>query len=255
MTQYQTGADALAALNASTDGGSSNSFTKLKSGASFNVRVMSAADLSVYYGYGIYKEVDTFVAESPCTLNEKGFPKSNLTVWDKASDYYSKLAQAETNNDKQKELKAQASRYRGSRRFILGFIDLDTGTPIVIDFSHKQALGIHAVIKKNEAKLGKKAFELEKTGSGKDTVVTLSVLDLDDLDDKQQANFAKWDGKEFDKSLFEGLLFVADEAKQIENLTTAKFDVSLIGYDDAPSTQSETSDETSGEEESEELPF
>lgn len=250
MTQYQTGADALAALNASSDGGSSNSFTKLKSGGSFNVRVMSAADLSVYYGYGIYKEVDTFVAESPCTLNEKGFPKSNLTVWDKASDYYSKLAQAETNQDKQKELKAQASRYRGSRRFILGFIDLDTGTPIVIDFSHKQALGVHAVIKKNEAKLGKKAFELEKTGSGKDTVVTLSVLDLDDLDDKQQANFAKWDGKEFDKSLFEGLLFVADEAKQIESLTKAGFDVSLIGY----SAATETGEDTPNEDE-EPLPF
>lgn len=250
MTQYQTGADALAALNASSDGGSSNSFTKLKSGGSFNVRVMSAADLSVYYGYSIYKEVDTFVAESPCTLNEKGFPKSNLTVWDKASDYYSKLAQAETNQDKQKELKAQASRYRGAQRFALGFIDLDTGTPIVIDFSHKQALGVHAVIKKNEAKLGKKAFELEKTGSGKDTVVTLSVLDLDDLDAKQQANFAKWDGKEFDKSLFEGLLFVADETKQIENLTKAGFDVSLIGYSAAIGTGEDTPNE-----DEEPLPF
>lgn len=253
MTQYQTGADALNALTASNEGGGSGlEFTQLKSGGNFKVRVMGVADLITFRSYGIYKQISSFVAKVPSVYSAKGFPESNLTPWDKASEHYSKLAfDAEGDADKQKELRAEASKYRGKQRFALGFIDLDTGTPIIIDLSKKQAQAVHTVIKKNEKKLGTKAFELEKTGSDTSTQVIMSPLDLDDLTDKQQAKFSEWDDKSFDMSLFEGLLYEADEAEQIRLLTQAGFDISLIGLGDAPSTQNETGEDTPEEE----LPF
>lgn len=254
MTQYQTGADALAALTATNEGGSSGmEFTSFKSGGNFKVRVMGAADLITFRSYGIYKQINSFVAKTPSIYSAKGFPESNLTPWDKASEYYSKLAfDAEGDADKQKELRAEASKYRGKQRFALGFIDLDTGTPIIIDLSKKQAQAVHTVIKKNEKKLGTKAFELEKTGSDTSTQVIMSPLDLDDLTDKQQAKFAEWDEKAFDPQLFEGLLYEADETEQLRLLTQAGFNTALIGYGDATPTQNETGDNIPDEED---LPF
>lgn len=254
MTQYQTGADALAALTATNEsGGSGMEFTSFKSGSNFKVRVMGAADLITFRSYGIYKQISSFVAKTPSVYSAKGFPESNLTPWDKASEYYSKLAfDAEGDADKQKELRTEASKYRGKQRFALGFIDLDTGTPIIIDLSKKQAQAVHTVIKKNEKKLGTKAFELEKTGSDTSTQVIMSPLDLDDLTDKQQAKFAEWDGKAFDPQLFEGLLYEADETEQLRLLTQAGFNNALIGYGDATPTQIETGDKIPDEEE---LPF
>jgi hypothetical protein len=56
------------------------------------------------------------------------------------------------------------------------------------------------------------------------------VFDLDeDLDDKERANFAKFEGAEFDMSLFDGLLYEADDAEQVDNLVKAGFDPALIG--------------------------
>lgn len=229
MTLYQTGADALNALQQTNDGGSDKQFTSFKSGSSFKVRVMSAADLMVFRSYGVFKQVNSFVAKEPSQYNAKGFPQSNLTVWDKASEFFAKQAFETDDKDKQLELRNEAYKYRGKERFALGFIDLDTGAPIVVDLSKKQALTVHSVIKKNEAKLDKKAFELEKTGSGTSTTVMLSPIDLDDLNDKQAENFAKFDGQAFDHDNFNGILYEADTDEQIKLLGQAGFDVSLIG--------------------------
>ncbi|MGY3188764.1 hypothetical protein [Lysinibacillus sp. TE18511] len=244
MTQNNTGMDALAALYSGGDDSSDNSFTPFKSGSTFRVRALGIRDLKPYYNYGIYKVINSFVAENPSTLNQNGFPESNLTVWDKATEYYQKQANAEKDATKKEALKKSAALYRGSTKFIMGFIDLDTGLPIVIDVTKPQGQAIHKVLMKNEAKLGKKAFEIEKTGASTNTVCSASVLDLDDLTEKQQANFDKWDGKPFDHSLFNGLNFLADEAKQIEFLTKAGFDVTKIGY-----SISETGEDTPTEEE------
>lgn len=231
LTQNNAGLDAITALYAGGDDSSDNSFTPFKSGSTFRVRALGIRDLKPYYNYGIYKEVNSFVAENPSGLNQNGFPESNLTVWDKATEFYQKQANAEKDETKKTALKKSASRYRGTTKFIMGFIDLDTGLPIVIDVTKPQGQAIHKVLMKNEAKLGKKAFEIEKTGASTNTVCSASVLDLDDLSEKQLANFEKWDEREFDHKLFNGLNFVADEAKQIELLTKANFDVKLIGYE------------------------
>ncbi|AZU61028.1 hypothetical protein [Neobacillus mesonae] len=235
MSQFQSGADALNALNATNEGGGNKAeFASFKTGTSYKVRVLGTADLIRFYSYGIFKKVNSFVAKNPSVKNPKGFPVENLTPWDLAWKHYQDLkfkAADAGNADKEKEYGELAYQFKAKERYALGFIDLATGDHIIIDLSKKQAQAVHAVIKKNEKKLGKVAFELSKTGSGQQTTVMLSLLfDLDeDLTDKERENFAKYEGKAFDMALFDGLLYEADEKEQVENLVAAGFDISLIG--------------------------
>lgn len=244
MANYTTGAEALQALTATAEGNASQSFAPFKSGSSYKVRVMGAADLITYFGYSIFKVVNTFVAESPSKLNGNGFAETNLTLWDKASAHYMQLAFAEKDDKKAEELKAEARLYRGKLRFIIALIDLDTGTPIYLDLSKQQAQNVFNVIGKASAsgKLDKKAFEIEKNGASTSTTVTLSQLDLDELNDKQQANYEKV-GESFSGYIYEGLLYEADEAKQAEFLKQADFDLALIGYGDKPAQSAPTEED------------
>lgn len=229
MAKYQGGADALDALE-TEKGGSGIEFYSLKSGTSVKVRALGLRDMIRFRSYGIYKKVNSFVAEEPSTYSDKDYPKSNLTPWDKAFEYYSNLAFEEKNEKVQKELRQEGRKYLGKDRYALGFVNLETGMPIIIDFSKKQARTVHGAMKKNEKKLDKKAFEIEKSGSGTDTVVSATPLDLDDLNEKEAKHFAAQDGKEFDMELFDDVLYVADEQEQVELLAEGGFDVSLIGY-------------------------
>lgn len=250
MTNFTSGVDALNSLTAINEGTTSSEFTSLKSGTSFKVRALGIADLIAFRSYSVYKQVNSFVAKEPSIYSAKGFPQSNLTFWDKASEFYSKQAFETEDKDAQLELRNEAYKYRGKERFALGFIDLDTGTPLIVDLSKKQALAVHAVLKKNEAKLDKKAFELEKNGTGTATTVLLSPIDLDELTDKQSANFDKQNGKQFDHTLFNGILYEADETEQLQFLTQAGFDVSLIG-----ASKTESNEAAGDGIAEEELPF
>lgn len=230
MAKYTGGEDALNALE--TEKAGDAEFYSLRSGTDVTVRVMGLRDMIRFRSYGIYKVINSFVAENPSTYSDKGFPKSDLTPWDEAFDYYSKLAFDEENEKVQKELRQEGRKYLGKDRFALGFIDLSNGLPIIIDLSRKQALSVVGTFKDvdSKGKLDKKAFKIKKSGSGTDTIVTASTLDLDDLDDKQAANFAKYDGEKFNMDLFGDILYTADEKEQVELLAQAGFDVSLIGY-------------------------
>lgn len=225
-TNYTSGTDALDALNATNEGGSGAEFTSFKSGSSFFVKVLGTADLISFFSYGIYKQVNSFVAANPSKKSKAGYPVENLTPWDRAWKYHKDLSQDFNDHHGQ-----EAGKYRAKQRFAMGFIDLDTGEPIIIDVSKNQAQAVHGAIKKYEKRLDKLAFELSKTGEGTGTVVSLTpVIDMEeDLTDKQRANFAKAPA-EFDMKIFDGLLFEIDEAEQVKLLTQAGFDVSLIGY-------------------------
>lgn len=229
----QIGLGALAGLESNTEETSSGSFAKFSSGTSYKVRVVGVEDVASFQNYGIFKEVNSFVAKNPATVNERGFAVDNLTVWDKASKFlYDKAAKA-TTEAQAEELRKEAGKYRAKTRAIMAFIDLDTNLPIFVDVSQAQFKVIYGVITKNAKKLDKKAFELEKSGSGTSTTVSLTMLDLDDEDDiteKQRENFKSWDGKSIDPSGFEGLNYEADEAQQIAFLRQGKFDPALIGY-------------------------
>jgi hypothetical protein len=249
LAKYQGGSDALDALETEKSG--DIEFYSLRSGTSVKVRVMGLRDMIRFRSYGIFKVINSFVAENPSKYSDKDYPKSDFTPWDLAFNHYSDLAFEEENEKVQKELRAEGRKYLGKDRYALGFINLETGLPIIIDFSKKQAKSVHGVFKKNEKKLGTKAFEIEKSGSGTDTVVTATSLDMDDLTDKERKNFDKYDGKEFDMNLFDDILYVADEKEQVELLAQAGFDVSLIGYS---AEGGEAPSETEGDS-NDDLPF
>lgn len=232
MSNYSAGMDALDALNASTEVGGGAEFTSFKTGSTFYVKVLGTASLISFYSYGIFKVINSFVAEKPSKKSKAGYPVGDYTIWDRAWLYHKDLSQDFNDHHGQ-----EAGKYRAKQRFAMGFFDLTTGAPIIVDVSKAQAQAIHAIITKNEKRLGKFAFELSKNGSGTSTTVSLSpVMDFDDdLTPEQQANFAKAP-EEFDMTLFDGLLFEVDEAEQIKLLTQAGFDVKLIGL--SPATDS-----------------
>ncbi|WP_026593033.1 hypothetical protein [Bacillus sp. UNC437CL72CviS29] len=240
MAQFKKGAAALGALNTQSEGGSTLSaeFAKFNVGTTYKVRVLGTEDLIQFFSYGIFKKVNSFVAKNPSVRNEKGFVESNHTAWDLAAQFhYDEAKKLEEGGADQKVIddkKNEAYKYVGKERYALGFINLEDSKEIIIDLSRNQAKEVYAVIAKYEKKLGRLAFELSKTnatGLAKDTKITLTpFIDMEeDLTDKERANFAKWDDKEFNAKLFDGLLFEADEKTQIENLVAAGFDISKIG--------------------------
>jgi hypothetical protein len=237
MSQFKKGAAALNALTSQSSGNSPTSeFTKFKSGTTLKVKVKGTEDIMQYFGYGVYKKVNTFVAKNPSVRNERGYVVENPTPWDRASQYYYDLAkEAEAKGAPEsevKELRQEGYKYAGKERYAMGFFDLTTGKDIVVDLTKNQALAVYEIIVKYEKKLDKIAFELSKTGARNEAKVTLTpIIDMDeDLTDEERKNFESAIGKPFNHALFDGLLYEADEKEQIENLVAAGFDISLIGY-------------------------
>lgn len=261
MANYSSGIDALNALTETNEGGAGGAeFSSLANGAKFKVRAFGLIDFIQFYSYGIYKKVNSFSAATPSVKDKNGFAVANLTPWDKASEYYMKLAFAakEAGDEKKYEdLKKDAALYRAKKRFAFGFVDLATGEPVFFDISQKQGQAVHTILTKNEKKLGKVAFELEKIGSSTNTSALLSVLSLDEEDaevnHRERENFAKYNGKEFDKTLFDGLVYEISDAEQLTLLTQAGFDIALIGASKAESSTEETAGGIEIDEES--LPF
>lgn len=233
MTEVVYGLDAINALNdeGGAGGGNGPEFTSFKSGTTFKVKVLGLQDLVTVHTYSIYKKVHSFSAEKPSKKSAKGYPIGDYTPWDKAWKYHKDLS--EDWNDSHGQ---EASKYKPNQRFAFGFIDLETGEPIIIDLSKKQAQAVYPVIKKNEKKLDKKYFELSKTGKETSTVVMLSAEDLDDLNEKERKNFDNAP-KEFDKELLQNVFVTKTEEEQVQLLKDAGFDVSLIGYDAGTTTE------------------
>ncbi|MEW9697996.1 hypothetical protein [Paenibacillus sp. SI8] len=229
------GADAVNSAVTNDGGAKDSPIVSLKSGTSYKVGVKSVADVAEYYGYSIFKKVNTFVPKNPASRNAKGFVTGNATVWDRAAEsLYTEADAAKDAGASEadvKKLTDEAYLYRGKPRFLRAFYDLDSGKDIVVDLSPKQEKTIKAVIQKYANKLGKIAFELSKTGESTSAVVALSpIIDMDeDLTDKQRENYAKLGASPFDMESLETCLYVADEAEQIKNLVIAGFDIGRLG--------------------------
>lgn len=223
---YTTGLDAMALLNGGTEGGGhTNKFTSFKSGDTRIVKVINFGDFIAAQTYSVFKRVNTFSPEVPPKLSAGGYPTADLTPFDKAWKYHKDLSKSMGD-----EHSIEAGKYRIKPRFAIGFYDLETKENIVIDFSKTQAKDIVGVIKKFENRLGKKAFELEKTGTGTNTKLSFTPLDLEDLTEAQLDAFEN-SPKSFDKTLFENLYFVQNEQQMIESLQSVGFDPKLIGYE------------------------
>lgn len=204
------------------------------SGTTLKVRVKSKEDSVEYYGYGLFGKVNTFVPKEPAERNAKGYITANPTPWDRAAQLLYDDAKAEKdagNEAAAEKIRAQAYLLKGKPKYLVGFGSLETGEDIVVDLTPKQAASVFATIEKYAKKLGTMAFELSKTGSSTNTVVTLSpIIDMDeDLTEEERKNFAKAGETPFDFAVFESCLYVADEAEQVKNLVIAGFDIGRLG--------------------------
>lgn len=218
------GLDAVNALSDEGTGGNGTEFTSFKSGVTLKVKVLSTQDLSTEYVYGIYNQVNSFAADTPSKKSAKGYPIANYTAWDKAWKYHKDLSE-----DWNDEHGQEAGKYRAKQRFAFGFIDLETGEPIIIDLSKKQAQTVYPVIRKNENRLNKKYFEISKQGSGTSTVVMMSAEDIDELNATERKHFDNAPEK-FDEQSLKDVWVRKNEEEQVELLVKAGFDISLIGY-------------------------
>ncbi|WP_232696137.1 hypothetical protein [Brevibacillus daliensis] len=253
------GSEAAAAATAEKDKKSS-AIVSFNAGTTLKVRVKSVTDTAEYYGYGVYNKVNTFVPKQPAERNAKGFITANPTVWDRAADHYYGLAKAaKDRGDETEEKKAKdaAYLYKGKPRYLIGLGSLESGKDIVVDLTAKQGKTVIAAMQKYEKKIDKVAFELSKSGSSTDTVVSLTpILDMDeDLTDAERANFDKTGENPFDFALFDDCLYLADEEEQTKNLVVAGFDIGLIGLTIGAAAQTADTDDKPIEITDEDLPF
>ena len=238
------GEDALNALNTESGGGNNNEFASFKSGTKYFVKVLGTADIMSFHSYGIFKQVNSFVAKNPSKKTPTGYPVENLTPWDKAWKYHKDKSKEWTD-----EHGIEANKYRPKQRFAMGFYDLTSGDYIVIDLSKNQAQTINSTINKFAKRLDKMAFELTKEGQGTSTTVSLTpvMFPEEDLTDEQRKNFEEAP-EEFDKSRFEGILYEMDDDEMIEKLVDVGFDVTKIGLD-KPKKDDKEDDKEEGEPE------
>jgi hypothetical protein len=227
------GAEAVESAQAEKDTKSSV-IAPFSSGTTLKVRVKSKLDSVEYYAYSVFGKVNTFVPKEPAERNAKGYITANPTVWDKAADLiYADAKAAKDSGDEAgaEKIRNVAYQLKGKAKYLVGLGNLADGTDIVVDLTPKQAAGIFATIAKYEKKLATMAFELSKSGSSTNTVVTLSpIIDMDeDLTPEERANFAKCGENPFDFELFEDCLYVADEVEQTRNLVIAGFDIGRLG--------------------------
>src|SRR5690625_4374001 len=245
-----TGDNALDALHEGAEEQTTNECTNLKSGEELIVKVPGINMISelVYGSFG--KKIYSFIAENPSEKSPKGFPTGNLTPFDKAWKYYK-----DQSDDWQDEMSQEANHFRSTRKFTIGFYDLDAGQPIMVEFTRNQANAVVDTIKKYENRLDQFAFELAKTGKGTSTVVSLSLIPLlDDLTDKQRDNFDKLPN-DFDSKNFEGLYYEMSDEEQIETLQRVGFDVDSIGLKVTSKGEEDNGEKDGKEIGTDDLPF
>jgi len=218
------GVDAAKSATAEQQQDASKALVTLKSGTTLKVRVLSKDDSAEYFAASVYKVFNTT-------------PVAPDNLYQKAANILFEQAKKAKSDAEAEELKTQARQLKPKPRYLFGFVNLETGEPIVVDLSKAQAQVIYQALNKFEKKIGKVAFELAKSGTGTSTVVSLTpILDMDeDLTEVERKNFEEADGKEFPAELFEKVLYMKTEEEQIADLKAFGFDVSLLGVDGAES--------------------
>lgn len=207
---------------------SKQDFTKVifpfKSGTTVKVRVPASRPRASVKMHGAYKVFNS----SPCTGADD--------LYCKAAEWYrneANKAREAGDEELNKEMYTKYNQLRGKPRVFVGFINLSTGEPIVIDLSTKQYEAIRKPLDKYSKKINDYPFELSKTGSGKDTAITLSIiLDDDELKANEIENFTKSADTDIDKEVFANCLIVHDDETQIKNLTAFGFDIKNLEGDE-----------------------
>lgn len=167
----------------------------------------------------------------------QGFPN----LYDRAADILfaeAKAAKDAGNDELSSEIWKQANQIEAKLRYMYGFISLDDGQPGVIDLTENQGRSLAQDLAKSAKKIDKFAFEISKSGSGTNTAVKLTLLDLDDdLTPDERKHFEASAGVTFDVDLFEKVLSEVDEQTQIKGLYAFGFDVAKLGLGGATNSQ------------------
>lgn len=206
---YITAKGKAAAQNATSEGSARKDYSshllKLKNSSKI-VKVPDAESFVEYHASGVF---DSFYT-APVIPGDNLYEVASRNLYAKGKE-----------TEDETYLKA-ARELRPKPRYLIGFIDLDTGNPVVFDATRKQAQAIISTIEKYAKKVDKIAFELSKHGEKTDTVVSLTpIIDMDeDLTDDQRANFEKAvaESVKVPDEIFENVLTLRDRVGQIEDL-------------------------------------
>jgi hypothetical protein len=173
-------------------------------------------------GYGIWKAFK--ISSTTCTKDDLYCKALKLLYDDRAA-----LEKAgEKGTEEYKKLDNLIKGLREKDKTLFGFFDLDSGKPLVIEMSRNQGDAFYLLMKKNESKLDRYAFELCKNNGG----VNLLLLPHEDLNEKQKENWEKTKDLEVDfNKIFEKAVFIKDEKYQLQELHKVGFDVRRIGYE------------------------
>jgi hypothetical protein len=193
---------------------------KFKNGTTLRVRIPSDDMYTSYKAHSAYKCFYT----TPCS---KAAGKRCAYCEASAKLYKEAFAAKDAGDEKKfEEIKNDAYTLKAKDRGLFGFFDLETGEPIVVDTTGAQATSLIAQIEKNAKHIGKLAFELSKEGEGTKSAFLLTpIIDMDELTDKQRANFEACGEKEFDDTLFEKVFTLREWSDQLDDLR--KFGVEL----------------------------
>ncbi|WP_431819291.1 hypothetical protein LWL40_27605 (plasmid) [Bacillus thuringiensis] len=213
--------------------------TKVTNGKTLRVRALPTAVVK-YFCHSVYKAFYS----TPCTK-----PMGKEDLYDKACDLlYKDAKQAEENGataDEVKAIKDRAYAIKAKERYMIGFINLDTGLPIIVDLTANQGRDVIAVMKKYEKKIHKHAFEITKTGSSTDTKISFTIV-LDAEEDLKPAQFEQFEkslGHEFDMEAFGKVFSINDQAQQIEDLIAFGFDIERLGLEKPAEKEEKPADE------------
>lgn len=199
----------------------SQSLVSLKSGTSLKVRVPGTDAFVEYYAANVFHVFYTTPVE-----DGNLYQKAAALLYDDA-----KKAKDAGNEKQSEELRQQAYQIKPKPRYLVGFINLADGQPIVVDLTKAQTKVVVSAIEKNERKLSRKPFELAKDGKGTNTIVSLTPLDVEDLSAEESKTFEATKDTKVPDDLYEKVLKVKSTEEQAEDLEKFGFDVSRLGID------------------------
>lgn len=213
------------------------------------VKLLAVDDYVSYDAHSVYKTFYT----TPCT---KALGKDDL--YDKAAelmfaDVKAEFEAGKLTEDQAKERRKAAAQLLPKSKYLMGFLNLENGEPMIIEITDGQGNAVIDLIEKYAKHADKMAFELFKTGSSTKTVVNLApVLDIDDLTKDQKKNFdaAVEKKTQFDEEAFGKLFRFKDEKEQAKDLVKFGFDVTRLGFNPA---ELESDDGAAGEGQTEQL--
>jgi hypothetical protein len=212
----------------------SKALVSLKSGKVIKVRVPVKTVDGKLTPYSVVKylchSVFNVFYSTPCT---KAMGKEDF--YDKAVELlYADAKELENGGADEETVKAkkdEAYALKAKEKFLIGFINLEDGKPIVVDFSRNQAQTIIKSMKEYAEEAVDFGFKLSKTGEKRDTKVSLDIIVMPQkgLTENERTHLAASQEMEFDFTIFEQVLKPNDEIKQLKDIHDFGFDVMRLG--------------------------